>query len=74
MADFKKIPEGKSGGENPFDVVAADILGQVAATYWPAVLGGITLFVLILRGKERAAIPVAVAIVLLQAWRLGLFG
>jgi hypothetical protein len=25
-------------------------------------------------GKERAAIPVAAAIVLLQAWRWGLFG
>ncbi len=76
MADFKKIPDGDSGGGpgGPFDAITAEMAGQFAATYWPVVLGGITLFVLILRGNERAAIPVAIVVVLLQVWRLGLFG
>ncbi|MHA1528126.1 MAG: hypothetical protein ACTSVG_03830 [Alphaproteobacteria bacterium] len=73
MAEFKKVPDSESGG-GLTEVFDPELLGQIAATYWPAVLGGITLFVLILIGKERAAIPVAAAIVLLQAWRWGLFG
>jgi hypothetical protein len=73
MADFKKIPESDSG-PGPFDAITGEMAAQFAATYWPAILGGVTLFVLILRGNERAAIPVAAAIVLLQAWRLGVFG
>ncbi len=73
MAEFKKIPDGDSGG-GPFDAITAEMAGQFAATYWPVILGGITLFVLILRGNERAAIPVGAAVVLLQAWRWGLFG
>jgi len=73
MAEFKKIPDSDSGG-GPFDAITAEMLGSIAATYWPVILGGITLFVLILRGNERAAIPVGAAVVLLQAWRWGLFG
>ncbi len=72
MADFKKIPDGGSG-EGPLDAITPEMLGQFAATYWPVILGGITLFILILMGKERAAIPVGAVIVLLQAWRWGLF-
>ena len=72
MAIFQKTPD--EGPEGPFDVFTPEVLGQFADTFWPAILGGITLFVLILLGKERAAIPVAVVAVLLQAWRLGLFG
>ncbi len=73
MAEFKKIPDSSSGG-GPFDAITAEMAGQFAATYWPVILGGITLFVLILRDNERAAIPVGAAVVLLQAWRWGLFG
>ncbi len=73
MAEFKKIPESDSSG-GPFDAITAELAGQFAATYWPVILGGITLFVLILKGKERAAIPVGAVVVLLQAWRWGLFG
>ncbi len=73
MADFKKIPESDSG-PGPFDAITAEMAGQFAATYWPVFLGGITLFVLIFRGNELAAIPVGGAVVLLQAWRLGVFG
>ena len=71
MADFKQSP---GGGDNPFDAITAELVGQIAATYWPVILGGITLFVLIVRGHERAAIPVAIVVALLQAWRWGLFG
>jgi hypothetical protein len=73
MAEFKKAPDSDSGSA-PIEVFNPELLGQIAATYWPMILGGITLFLLILMGKERAAIPVAAAIVLLQAWRWGLFG
>ncbi len=73
MAEFKKIPDSDPGG-GPFDAISAEMLGQFAATYWPVVLGGITLFVLILSGKERVATPVGAVVVLLQAWRWGLFG
>ncbi len=73
MAEFKKIPDSESGG-GPLDAVNAEMAGQVAATYWPVVLGGLVLFGLILRGNERAAIPVAIVVVLLQGWRWGLFG
>ena len=72
MAIFQKTPDG--GPDGPFETFTPEVLGQFAGTFWPAILGGITLFVLILLGKERAAIPVAVVAVLLQAWRLGLFG
>ncbi len=75
MAEFKKIPKPESdSGGGPFDAITTELAGQFAATYWPVILGGITLFVLILKGKERAAIPVGAVVVLLQAWRWGLFG
>ena len=81
MAVFKKIPKGSSktipdsdSVSGPFDANTAEMAGQFAATYWPVILGGITLFILIFRGYERTAIPVAAAVVLLQAWRWGLFG
>ena len=73
MAEFKKIPDSDSGA-GPFDAITAEMAGQFAAIYWPVILGGITLFVLILKGNERAAIPVGAVVVLLQAWRWGLFG
>jgi len=73
MAEFKKTPGGDSG-DGPFDSITAELAGQFAATYWPVILGGIILFVLILKGNERAAIPVGAVVVVLQAWRLGLFG
>ncbi len=50
------------------------MLGQFAATYWPVVLGGVVLFVLIALDKERIAIPVGITVILLQAWQLGVFG
>ena len=73
MAEFKTAPDSDSVGER-FDALTAAMAGQFAATYWPVILGGIILFVLILKGKERAAIPVGAVVVLLQAWRWGLFG
>ncbi len=73
MAEFKKTPKGQSG-DGPFDAITPEMLGQFAATYWPVVLGGIVLFVLIALDKERIAIPVGITVVLLQAWRLGVFG
>ncbi len=73
MAEFKKIPDGDSVG-GPFDAITSEAAGQFAATYWPVVLRGLVLFLLVLNGNERAAIPVAAVVVLPQAWRWGLFG
>ncbi len=54
MAKFKKIPDSDSV-PGPFDAFTSEVAGQFAATYWPVVLGGVILFVLILMGKERVA-------------------
>lgn len=62
MAEFKKIPESDSGG-GPFDAITAELAGQFAATYWPVILGGITLFVLI-----RTATRLVVDAVILAAF------
>lgn len=69
MAEFKKNP---NAGEvpGPFDAFPAEALGQFAMDYWPVVLGGLTLFILILGGKEKVAIPVGIIAALLQAWLL----
>ncbi len=79
---FKKIPDDNSGAANEefgaaaaeafeeFGAAAAEALGQFAMSYWPLVLAGMILFVLILRGYERAAIPVGIVAVLLQTWLL----
>jgi hypothetical protein len=69
MAGFKKSPGDQSGGALAefIDAVAATA-GQVALSYWPLVGGGLILFLLIVLGRERTAIPVGIAVVLLQAW------
>jgi hypothetical protein len=67
MAEFKKIPDGGSG-DGPFDFITAEAAGQIAMSYWPAILGGITLFILIILGRERVAIAVSIAVILLQGW------
>ncbi len=73
MAARQKAP-GADNVPGPFDSFNAEAFGQFAMTFWPVVLGGLTLFMLILAGKEKAAIPVAIVVVLLQAWMLGVFG
>jgi len=71
MPVFKKIPDDNSGAaQEEFGAAAAEALGQFAMSYWPLVLAGMILFVLILRGYERAAIPVGIVAVLLQTWLL----
>jgi hypothetical protein len=39
-------------------------------SYWPIILGGITLFILIIMGRERSAIAVSIAVILLQGWMI----
>lgn len=68
MADFKKIPGGGEGPIGELTHGTGEVLGQFAIHYWPMFLGGVTLFLMIVLGYERAAIPVAIAIVALQAW------
>ena len=79
---FKKAPDSNSGSEqgefgvataaalDEFGAVTAEALGQFAMIYWPMAVAGMILFVLILRGYERTAIPVGIVAVLLQAWLL----
>jgi hypothetical protein len=67
VAQFKKIPDG-DGPINELTEGTAEVLGQFAMDYWPMFLGGITLFILVVLGYERATIPVGIAVVLLQAW------
>ena len=69
MAGFKKSPDSQPGGPlaELFDSIAA-VAGQLALSYWPLIGGGLILFLLIVLGKERTAIPVGIAVVLLQVW------
>jgi hypothetical protein len=59
---------GCSQRDGPFDFITAEAAGQIAMSYWPAILGGITLFILIILGRERMAIAVSIAVILLQGW------
>ena len=82
MIVFKKAPDSNSGSAQEefraaaaealeeFGAATAETFGQFAMSYWPLVLAGMILFVLIFRGYERAAIPVGIVAVLLQAWLL----
>lgn len=67
MAEFKKIPDGGTR-DGLFEAINTEVVGQFAMAYWPAILGGITLFILILMGRERMAMLVSIAVILLQAW------
>ena len=73
MAVFKKVPDSESGG-GAFDANTAEIVGEFATTYWPAVLGGLILFVLVFKGYARVAYTLGILVVLLQAWWFGKFG
>jgi hypothetical protein len=69
MAEFKKIPDGASDGKFAELVSsAAAVAGEIATSYWPLIGGGLCLFLLIILGKERTAIPVGIAVLALQAW------
>jgi hypothetical protein len=68
LAQFKKVPDGGEGPVGELTQGTGELLGQLAIHYWPIFLGGITLFLLVVLGYERATIPVAIAIVVLQAW------
>jgi hypothetical protein len=61
MAQVKRAPNADNV-PGPFDSFNAEAFGQFAMTYWPAVLGGVALFILILAGKEKVAIPVAIGV------------
>jgi len=73
MSAFKKIPDGQSGS-GLLDDGAADMAGQFATTYWPVVLGGLILFLLVFKGYDRVAYTFGILVVLLQAWWFGKFG
>ena len=75
---FRKTPEAESLG-TPTEVIGLDRAHletalQLGATYWPAIVCGVALFVLIVAGRERAAMAVAVIMAAVQAWVLGWIG
>lgn len=77
MAEFKRALGGSgSGGDGAFglDDATVSLLGDMAGGFWPAMLGGLILFVLILKGEQQAVIPLAGGVMLLQAWQSGMFG
>lgn len=70
MADFgKRAPgtEGKGPGDLFGDDVA-DIAMQVTSHIWPLMIGGLILFLMIVKGWERAAIPVGICVAAAQLW------
>jgi hypothetical protein len=73
MAVFKKVPDSQPSG-SPLDAITPEMVGQFATTYWPVVLGGLLLFVLVFRGYARLAYTFGILVVLLQAWWFGRFG
>jgi len=73
---FKKNPDAESFG-GPAEMfglneVQFDSVAQFIAVFWPAMLGGIALFILVVMGRERMAMAIAAIMVTLQAWLLGL--
>jgi hypothetical protein len=75
---FKKNPDAESfvGPAEAFglDKVQFDGIVHFIAVFWPAIVGGVALFTLVVIGRERMAMLVAAIMVPLQAWLLGLFG
>lgn len=75
MAEFKRALG--SSGEGSGDGFAVDgttvaALGDLAGSFWPLLVGGVIVIMLMLRGEERAVIPVGGMVLLLQAWQSGL--
>lgn len=66
---IKKAPgtDAQGPGDLYGDEVAQLVMMVVDAV-WPLMIGGLILFVMILKGWERAAIPVGIAVILAQAW------
>jgi len=75
---FKRNPDAESFGGPAemfgLDKVQIDSVVQFIAVFWPAIIGGIALFALVVMGRERMAMLVAAIMIPLQAWLLGLFG
>jgi hypothetical protein len=76
MANFKRALGGSADGGGILDMSSGtgDLVGHMGATYWPLLLAGVLLLILVLRGEARAVLPVLGFALLLQAWRSGMFG
>ena len=64
----KRPPSEVHGPGEVFDADAAELAMMAVEALWPLMVGGLILFVMILKGWERAAIPVGIAVILAQAW------
>ncbi len=61
---------GSEGGAG-LDGATLSALGDLANGFWPLLLGGVVLLILLLRGEQAAVIPLAGGAILLQAWQSG---
>lgn len=69
MSDHsKKAPSDFRGPGKIFDEDALGLAMLVVDAIWPLLVGGLILFIMILKGWERAAIPVGLVVILAQAW------
>lgn len=64
----KQAPSEYRGPGKIFDEDIAGLAMLVADAIWPLIVGGVILFLMILKGWERAAIPVGLAVILVQVW------
>jgi len=76
MANFKRALGGSDGSGGLIDLSAGtgDLLEQMSTTYWPLLIGGLVLVILMMRGEVRAALPIAGLAMLFQAWKSGMLG
>ncbi len=56
------------------DDISAVMSSPFFVAYWPLMLGGLIILVLMIRGYTRTTIPLAAIFAALQAWHMGLFG
>ncbi len=67
----KKAPGADARG--PVDLYGDEILEYataIAGTLWPVLIGGVILFLMIVKGWERAAVPVGLIVAVTQLWLL----
>ena len=65
----KRVPGADAAG--PGDIYGDDIAAvasQIADAIWPLMIGGPVLFLMIVMGWERLAIPVGIAVAGAQLW------
>jgi hypothetical protein len=55
------------------EAIADSPVTQVLITHWPPAIGAFIIFLLVRKGYERAVIPAAAIVLILDAWHFRLF-